>query len=201
MELMISEERLLELGLDKEQAERILELQKKYHDDFVPKEQFNEVNNQVKEAKAQLKERDEAIASYQSTDADDLQQEIEQLRVEGQRMQEEHDNNMKQLKRDYAIETELKKAKAKNPKVVSSLLDLERVEMAEDGSLIGLDEQLEDLQKSPDTTDFFEKEEEKQRVFKGLQPGRQVSPKPSGELDVTKMTYEQFNDYHMRKNQ
>lgn len=24
----------------------------------------------------------------------------------------------------------------------------------------------------------------------GLQPGRQVSPKPSGELDVTKMTYE-----------
>ena len=190
---MISEERLLELGLDKEQADRILELQKKYRDDFVPKEQFNEVNNQVKEAKAKLKELDEVITSYQSTDADDLQQEIEQLRVEGEQLQEAHNNNMKQLKRDYAIETELKKAKAKNPKVVSSLLDLERVEMAEDGSLIGLDEQLEDLQKSPDTADFFESK--KAPVLPGTRPGRDLKKDEEGKPIFSKMTYEEVAAY------
>ena len=190
---MISEERLLELGLDKEQADRILELQKKYRDDFVPKEQFNEVNNQVKEAKAKLKELDDAIAAYQSSDADELQQEIEQLRVEGEQLQEAHNNNMKQLKRDYAIETELKKAKAKNPKVVSSLLDLERVEMGEDGSLIGLDEQLEDLQKSPDTADFFESK--KAPVLPGTRPGRDLKKDEEGKPIFSKMTYEEVAAY------
>lgn len=195
---MISEERLLELGLNEGQAAGILELQKKYHDDFVPKEQFNEVNNQVKEARAKLKEREEAIASYQSIDAGQIQQELESLRVEGEQLQGAHDDNMKQLKRDHAIQTELVKAKAKNPKVIRSLLDLERVEITEGGSLLGLDEQIEDLQKNPNTTDFFEEEQEKS--FKGFQPGRQVQSKPSGEVDISKMSYEQFEDYYARKN-
>lgn len=195
---MISEERLLELGLNEGQAAGILELQKKYHDDFVPKEQFNEVNNQVKEARAKLKELDDTIENYQSIDAGQIQQELESLRVEGEQLQGAHDDNMKQLKRDHAIQTELVKAKAKNPKVIRSLLDLERVEITEGGSLLGLDEQIEDLQKNPNTTDFFEEEQEK--AFKGFQPGRQVQSKPSGEVDISKMSYEQFEDYYARKN-
>ena len=54
---------------------------------------------------------------------------------------------MAQMQLDFAIEKALAAAKAKNAKAVKALLDMEKVKL--DGEqLLGLDEQLKELQKS-----------------------------------------------------
>jgi hypothetical protein len=68
----------------------------------------------------------------------------------------DYETNMKKVKFDYAVKDALKSTKAKDAQVVRMLLEDSKIQVAEDGSVIGLKEQLDILQK--DKAYLFEPE-------------------------------------------
>lgn len=99
---------------------------------------------------------------------------------------------MAALKLDNAIETALTAVGAKNSKAVRSLFDITKLNLAEDGSVEGLKEQIAAVQKS-DPYMFAEKEQKPN--LKGFQPGASGDVKPDGSADFSKMTYSEMTAY------
>ena len=167
---------------------------------FVPKADFNEKNEELKKAKTEITNRDTQLEELKKVDAEKLQTEITTLQQTNKDLADKHAAEIKQLKIDQAIERHLSAAKAKNTKAVKALLDLENVELSEDGSIKNLDDQLKTLKESDNY--LFDVEEKKQQELKGAQPGRQKQNEPSGgsDPDVTKMSYSEFEAYMESKN-
>ena len=97
---------------------------------------------------------------------------------------EAHAAEIHQLKVNNAIESALTGAKAKNALAVKALLkDLDKAELAEDGTVKGLAEQIAALQKSD--AYLFEAKESKPKM-----KGASVGESADGDTGITK---EQFN--------
>ena len=97
------------------------------------------------------------------------------------------------MKIDTAIDTALSGAKAKNATAVKALLkDLDKAELAEDGTVKGLAEQIAALQKSDEY--LFEAKETKNRM-KGVTPGQTGKEDSDGNVDTSKMTYSELVAY------
>jgi len=116
---------------------------------FIPKDKYNEVAEAKKKLEGDLQDRDKQLEDLKKSAGsnEELRQQIEQLQAENQKAAEEWQAKMAQMQLDFAIEKALAAAKAKNPKAVKALLDMEKVKL--DGEqLLGLDDQLKELQKS-----------------------------------------------------
>ncbi|SDX89561.1 phage scaffolding protein [Tepidimicrobium xylanilyticum] len=143
-------EQLKELGLDEEIAKKILEAYKEaIKDKYVPIERFNEVNEEKKELKNQLEDRDKQLQELKVKAAgnEELTAKITELEELNKQTKEEYENKIAALKKETAIELKLKDEKARNIKAVKALLDLDKVSLDGD-NLIGLDEQLKGLKES-----------------------------------------------------
>lgn len=164
---------------------------------FVPKTDFNSKNEELKQAKTELTSRDQQLEELKKVDAEKLKSEIELLQSKNKDLTEQHEAEIKQLKIDQAIESQLSAAKAKNTKAVRALIDLENIELNTDGTVKGLKEKITALLES-DAYLFEGKEPEAiNPKVKGAVPGGQKQPGPTGEneVDVTKMTYAEFEAY------
>ena len=116
---------------------------------FIPKNKFNEVSEAKKKLEADLAARDTQLEELKKAagTSEELKKQIEQLQAENKKAAEAWQTKLAQMQLDFALERALAAAKAKNPKAVKALLDLEKVKL--DGEqLLGLDEQLKELQKS-----------------------------------------------------
>lgn len=116
---------------------------------FIPKDKYNEVAEAKKKLEADIAERDKQLEDLKKAagTSEELKKQIEQLQAENKKAGEEWQAKMAQMQLDFAIEKALAAAKAKNAKAVKALLDLEKVKL--DGEqLLGLDDQLKELQKS-----------------------------------------------------
>lgn len=134
------------------QVEAKLGTEKKYffgEGDFIPKGRFDEVNNQNKELKKSLEDRDAQLKELgEKTKGDDeLTKRIAELTEQNKKTVEEYEAKIAARERDYAIDSELTKVGAKNLKAVKALLDNEKI-VVKDGQIVGLNEQLEALKKS-----------------------------------------------------
>lgn len=116
---------------------------------WFPKAKFDEKNNRVKELETQLGERDTQLAELKKAAGsnEELSKKIKELEELNQKTQQDYEAKMQQQHKDFAIEQAIKDAKAKNPKAVKALLDLEAVKLDGD-KLLGLNEQLGALAKS-----------------------------------------------------
>lgn len=132
--------KLLELGLSEEQADKVLE---GLNGAYVPKGRFNEINEALKAAKAQLAERD---------------QELGTLKEASQKREAEHAQALTGLKKAHAVELSLTNAKAKNHVAAKALLAdfLAQAELDDSGQVKGLAEEIERLVKGEDTSFLFE---------------------------------------------
>jgi len=143
-------EQLKELGLDEEVAKKVLEAHKEaIKDKYVPIERFNEVNEEKKELKNQLEDRDKQLQELKVKAAgnEELTSKIAELENINKQTKEEYEKKIAAIRKETAIELALKDAKARNVKAVKALLDLDKVSL--DGeNLIGLDEQLKGLKES-----------------------------------------------------
>lgn len=167
---------------------------------FVPKADFNEKNEELKQVKTEISNRDKQLEELKKVDAEKLQEEITTLQQTNKDLADKHAAEIKQLKIDQAIERQLSVAKAKNTKAVKALLDLENVELNEDGSIKNLDLQLKTLKES-DAYLFNEVENKtKTPELKGTVPGQQKTSTPPGEPDFSKMSYSEFEAYIESKN-
>lgn len=186
-------EQLLGMGLSEEQAQKVID--EVVDGNFIPKSRFNEINEENKSLKKSFAERDQQLEDLKKSSGDNaaLQQQISDLQKLNADQQKSHEAELNQLKLDNAVEIALSGAKAKNGKAVKAMLDMSKVKMGEDGKLSGFDEQIEALKKSDGY--MFAEEQQKQRFFKGFQPGASGNVKPGTEIDTSKMTYSELAAY------
>lgn len=116
---------------------------------FIPKDKYNEVSEAKKKLEADLQARDAQLEQLKQAagNSEELKKQIEALQAENKKATEEWQTKMSQMKLDFAIEKALAAAKAKNPKAVKALLDMNKVKLDGD-QLLGVDEQLKALQQS-----------------------------------------------------
>lgn len=153
----MTKEKLMEWGLTEEQANKVME---GLNGSFVTKSRFNEVNEENKTLKAQVSERDGQIETLKKSAGDntELQNQITALQEANRQKDKDHANEIKALKISNAVDVALTNAKAKNNTAVKALLAtfLEKAELADDGTVKGLDDEIGKLTKGEDTAFLFD---------------------------------------------
>ena len=149
----MKKDELKNLGLTDEQVEAVLAGYK----DFIPKSRFDEVNEARKNAESLVAERDKQIEGLKVSagSTDELKKQIEKMQAENKALVEAKDAEIKQIKINTAVNTALMGAGAKNVKAALALLNMENAELMEDGSVKGLNEQIEALKTAEDSKFLF----------------------------------------------
>ncbi len=182
----MKKEDFVKLGIDEETAKKCETASLEELKGFIPKTRFDEVNTAKNNAEALLKERDGQLETLKNSngDVETLKEQIETLQADNKAKDDAHAAEIRQLKIDNAVESALNGAKAKNALAVKALLkDLDKAELAEDGTIKGLAEQIAALQKSDGY--LFEAKETKPKM-KGVAVGESSDNEPG-------ITKEQFN--------
>ena len=155
--------------------------------DFVSRADFNEKAGKVKELEAtvtqlngKVKDRDKQLETLKASTGDmaALKDQISKLQQDNADAAKAHAAEIKRLKIDTAVAT----AKAKNVKAVKALLDLDKAELDEDGTVKGLAEQLKKLTTASDSAFMFETEKQQQK-FDGFKPGEK-GDEPNGGMTL-----------------
>jgi len=151
----------------------------------VPKDQYNTKVTELKTATDTVKDRDKQLEDLKKVDAEGLQKKIDELQEANKTAAEKHEAELKQIKLDNALEKALLGAKAKNPLTVKPLLQLDAVELLEDGTLKGLDEQLKKLTEADDTKFLFNTETNQKQQPKGFVPAEKKDSTPGDGTPAT----------------
>lgn len=174
----MNKEKLIEMGLTEELATKVA---KELDGNYVPKTRFNEVNTELKQAKNQVKERDSQLETLKKSvgDSEELKKQIETLQNENKTKDEAHVAEIKQIKIDAAVDKALSDAKVKNLKAVKALLDLDKAELSDDGTVKGLDVQIKTLSEAEDSKFLFDVTNiQKNQNSKGFVPGQKKDGVP-----------------------
>ena len=116
---------------------------------FIPKARFDQVNEEKKELKEMLKERDKQLEDIKkkAKDSEDLTAQIKELQDLNQKTVTEYEAKLAKQSFNFALEQALAKDGANPVKAVKALLDLDKIK--QDGeTLIGYDEQIKTLKET-----------------------------------------------------
>lgn len=163
---------------------------------FVARADFNTLNTEKKALAETVKDRDKQLETLKAStgDVDALKAQIATLQTDNATAAKAHEAEIKRLKIDTAVELALSAAKAKNIKAVKALLDLEKAELADDGTVKGLADQIKKLTEAPESGFLFEASEPKKK-FQGFKPGEKSDGVPEGDKELKDMTYEELCAY------
>jgi len=143
-------ELLEKAGIEEEKVDStITDINKELPKYFIPKDKYNEVAEAKKKLEADLQGRDAQLEELKKAagTSEELKKQIETLQAENKKAGDEWQAKLSKMQLDFALERALTTAKAKNPKAVKALLDMEKVKL--DGEqLLGLDDQLKAIQQS-----------------------------------------------------
>lgn len=191
----MKKDELIKLGLTDEAAEKVAAASAEELKGFIPKARFDEVNTAKNHAEEQVKERDKQIEGLKaaSGDAESLKKQIETLQAANKQKDSEHAAEIKKLKVDAAVDAALTAAKAKNLKAARALLDLDKAELSDDGTVKGLGEQIEKLKSGDDTKFMFDVSAKPK--MKGAKTGEEGVEDGDGKPDLSKMSYDELCAY------
>ena len=138
----MKKEQLLELGLTEEQADKVLNLHKEVLSGFIPKARFDEVNETKKELEQQIQERDEQLKELQkkAKGNEELEKRIQELQETNKATKEQYEAKIREMTINAAIQSKL--TDAKYPDLLLTKFDRSKLSIAEDGTVLGIDEQL-----------------------------------------------------------
>ena len=138
----MKKEQLLELGLTDEQADKVLNLHKEVLAGFIPKARFDEVNETKKELEQQIQERDNQLKELQkkAKGNEELEKRIQELQEANKATKEQYEAKIKDMTITAAIQSKL--TDAKYPDLLLTKFDRSKLSIAEDGTVLGIDEQL-----------------------------------------------------------
>lgn len=146
---------LIKLGLTEEQADAALII----HgiDIESHKAKVETLSTENKTLADQVLEASATIENFKKLDvtgiqktADEWKTKAEQTEQELTQTREEAENAIAEMEFNQTLKESLLAANAKNPVAVSALLDFDKLEVAEDGSIKGLDEQLKVIKSEND---------------------------------------------------
>jgi phage minor structural protein GP20 len=182
---------LKEILKDVENSEEIIKnIKKGIGEKFVSKEDFNNKNNEVKDLKDQLADRDRQLESLKKVDPKQLQEEIETLKESNANKQAEFEKKIHTIKVESALDKALLSSGAKNIRAVKALLDIdvENVKLDQSGNLENILTLIEGIKTSDPY--LFESDGDPQKGFTGAEPGTGAQTPPQ-KADSEK-SYEDF---------
>lgn len=176
-------------GMTEDLATKIEEMSTNEMKDMIPRSRLNEVIAERDHAKDEhadvLKQLNDL--KKDAGDIQSLKDKITDLQNDAKEKQKNHEAEIKQLKVSNAVDSALASAKAKNVKAVKALLmDLDKAELLEDGTVKGLADQIKKLQEAEDSKFLFGTAEQ------GKPAGANPANNPSGGTPEG-ITKEQFN--------
>lgn len=192
----MKKEEFVKLGISEELATKAEAASQEELKGYIPKARFDEVNDSKKKLEQDLKDRDGQLETLKNStgDVEAMKKQIADLQKANKDAADAHAAEIKQMKVDSAIDSALTAAKAKNNTAVKALLkDLDKAELADDGSIKGLAEQIAALQKSDDY--LFEAKESKKAKMKGATPGESGNEDGDKGVDTSKMSYSELAAY------
>ncbi|MEO1815257.1 MAG: phage scaffolding protein [Acetobacterium sp.] len=159
----------------------------------VPKETFNAVSNDLKQAKKDIATRDTQLQELKDSagDIETLKTTIETMAQENTKAEAKYQEEIKQIKLNNAIEKALSGAKAKNLRAVKALLDMEKVELDGD-NLKGLDDQITALTTGEDSKFLFDAAEDPKPNFRGINPAEGGDGTPKNLDNPANPSYEEL---------
>ena len=194
---------LKNLGLADDVIESIMSENSK--DIIAAQDDLENYRKQAKELQDDIKNRDKQIADLKKNNAkqiadlkknnannEELQEQLTQIQADNKKQKEDYEFKIKQLKIDTAVDKAITARRGKNVKAIKALLDLENVEVGEDGTINGLSEQFEQLTNAEDSAFLFDVEDNKPKPS-----GARIStggPTPN-EFDFNKATYTEMVEF------
>ena len=180
---------LEDLGLEKEVVDKIMAENGK--DIENAKANYDELKAELKTANATIADRDNQLKELKDSAKgnEDLTAKIAELEKQNKDEAKNHKAEIESLKINNAIDKALATFKAKTPKAVKAMLDMENIKFDEDGNITGIDEQVKAIAEAEDTKYLFDSATPN---FKGIVPGYgadDVNP------ETDKMTYSQMCAY------
>ena len=120
------------------------------------KADLNNYKQQVADLQGQITAKDNEIATLTTKvgEVDTLRNENAQLKTDKTNLTNELNTKVSEIKKNHAIENDIRMAKARNIKSVMALLDMSKITYEND-TLGGLNEQLEALKTGEDTSFLF----------------------------------------------
>lgn len=115
--------------------------------------------------KGQLKDANDTIAGFKKLDVDAIKQAADDWKAKAEQAEKDAQSQVSAIKFDYALNSALVEAKAKNTKAVKALLNTQELKLAEDGSLVGLNDQLTKIKAENDFLFVPEQQEKPQPKF------------------------------------
>ncbi len=170
----MKKEDFLALGLDEEKAVLCESKSLEELESYILKEEYEKSNTTI----------------------NDLKEEVTKLQNENKKNEKKHLKEIKDLKLDYAINDAIKKVKGKNIKAIRALLNMEEIKINEDGTIVGLNEQIHTLITDKSTNFLFENEKDvnNKEKFKGVEPV-QSNVESLPKVDLSKMSYSEYVKY------
>lgn len=153
----MTKEELIALGVTAEQAEKIVQDQEQ---NFVPTSKFQEIQKEKKVLDAQLAARDKQLKDLQAKAGNnkELKNQIKTLQDANKAAEKKYKAELHQIALNNAIDKALTSANARNNKAVRALLDMDGVDLDEDGKLIGVSKQLKKLAEDEGTKFLFKED-------------------------------------------
>lgn len=103
--------------------------------------------------KTQLEDANKQIESFKGMNVDEIKKSADEYKTKFEQAQEESKNQLAALKFEHALDGHLATAKAKNPKAVKALLDMDILRKAYDeksGAIVNFDEHLKPVKEQND---------------------------------------------------
>lgn len=172
---------LKKLGLDDQVTEKVMT---QYGKDVQQLKDTNaELQSKNEGLNEQLSSRDKQLKDLKKTagDNEELQAKLDKLLADGKEQAKQYENKLVAQKKSFAVSNALRDAGAKNPKTVEALLDLEKVSLDDNGQLIGINDQIENIKKSDGY--LFGLKDDKPRVDFGAQ-GNPSNSTNNGEKSI-----------------
>ncbi len=134
------------------------------------KSDYAAIKAELEKTKGVIAERDSQLSALRllAGDNEELTKKISELEETNKKAAAAHAAEISELKINAAIDRAMTAARAKLPKAVRALLDMDKIKIDDSGSVVGVDEQIKALSKSENTSFLFEADVYK---FRGFQPG------------------------------
>lgn len=189
----MKKEELMKLeGMTEELATKIAEQSAEELKGMIPKSRLDEVIAERDNAKKDHEDVLKQLGALQKEtgDVQSLKDKISELETAAKESEKTHAAEIQTMRINNAVDSALIGAKALNMKAVKALLNLEGAELAEDGSVKGLAEQIKTLQTADDSKFLFGSSK-----MKGATTGESGNDDGDQGVDTSKMTYSELAAY------
>lgn len=119
---------------------------------YIPKQRFDEVNNEKKELQLQIRDRDKQLEELmeQAQDNQKLRNKIAELQQTNDEVKNEYEQKIREQRFNFSLEQALVRLQAKNVKAAKALVDTEKISIDDNGNLIGFEEQIKQIKEEND---------------------------------------------------